>query len=102
MSWVTVIFSMIASSCLTLGVIYSVVWYRSRTSRAHLLFSLSAFSTAVFAFFELWMMRAETPAELLLATKWAQVPIYTWLLSILWFVRIFTMMSASGSLLCQS
>ena len=89
MSWVTVIFSMIASSCLTLGVIYSVVWYRSRTSWAHLLFSLSAFSTAVFAFFELWMMRAETPAELLLATKWAQVPIYTWLLSILWFVRIY-------------
>ena len=35
------------------------------------------------------MMRAETPAELLLATKWSQVPIYTWLLSILWFVRIY-------------
>ena len=34
-------------------------------------------------------MRAETPAELMLATKWAQVPIYTWLLSILWFVRIY-------------
>ena len=47
MSWVTIIWSMIASACLTLGVIYSVVWYRSRASWAHLLFSLSAFSTAV-------------------------------------------------------
>ena len=89
MSWVTIIWSMIAASCLTLGVIYSVVWYRSRVSLAHLLFSLSAVSTAVFAFFELWLMRAETPAELMLAMKWAQVPIYTWLLSILWFVRIY-------------
>jgi signal transduction histidine kinase len=89
MSWVTVIWSMIASACLTLGVIYSVVWYRSRASWAHLLFALSAFSTAAFAYFELLMMRAETPAELLLATKWLQVPIYTWLLSVLWFVRIY-------------
>ena len=89
MSWVTIIWSMIAASCLTLGAIYCLVWYRNRASWAHLLFSLSAFSTAAFAFFELWMMRAETPAEFLLATKWAQVPIFTWLLSILWFVRIY-------------
>ena len=59
------------------------------TSWAHLLFSVSALSTAAFAFFELWMMRAETPAEFLLATKWAQVPIFTWLLSMLWFVRTY-------------
>ena len=89
MSWVTIIWSMIAASCLTLGAIYCLVWYRSRASWAHLLFSLSALSTAAFASFELWMMRAETPAELLLATKWAQVPIFTWLLSILWFVRTY-------------
>ncbi len=89
MSWITIIWSMIAASCLTLGVIYFVVWYRSRASLAPLLFSLSAVSTAAFAFFELSLMRAETPAELMLAFKWSQVPIYTWLLSILWFVRIY-------------
>ena len=89
MSWVTVIWSMIASACLTLAVIYFLVWYRSRTSWAHLLFSLSAFSTAAFAFFELWMMRAADARRTRGDLKWAQVPIYTWLVSILWFVRIY-------------
>ena len=83
------IWSMIAASCLTLGAIYCLVWYRNRASWAPLLFSLLALSTAAFAFCELWMMRAETPAELLLATKWAQIPIFTWLLSVLWFVRTY-------------
>jgi signal transduction histidine kinase len=89
MSWVTIVWSMIASAALTLGVIYCMVWYRSRASWAPLLFSLSAVSTAVFAFFELSLMRAETPAEVMWAMKWSQVPIYIWLLSILWFVRIY-------------
>ena len=89
MSWVTILWSMIAASCLMLGVIHFAIWYRSRVSVAHLLFSLSAFSAAVFAFFELSLMRAETPAELMWAFKWSQVPIYTWVLSILWFVRTY-------------
>lgn len=88
MSWVTIIWSMIAASCLTLGALYCLVWYRNRASWAHLLFAVSAFSTAAFAYFELSMMRAETPADLMWATKWLQVPIYTWFLSVLWFVRI--------------
>ena len=39
MSWVTVVWSMIASACLTLAVIYLLVWWRNRTAWAHLLFS---------------------------------------------------------------
>ncbi len=31
MSWVTVIWSMNASACLTLAVIYFLVWHRNRT-----------------------------------------------------------------------
>ena len=50
MSWVTVIWSMIASACLTLTAIYWLVWYRDRTAWAHLLFSVTAASTAAFAF----------------------------------------------------
>ena len=89
MSWVTVIWSMIASACLTLAVIYLLVWYRNRTAWAHLLFSVTAASTAAFAFCELWMMRAQTPGELLAAMRWAHVPLFFWLVSIIWFVRIY-------------
>ena len=38
MSWVTVIWSMVASACLTLAVIYFVVWCTNRAAWAHLLF----------------------------------------------------------------
>ncbi len=61
MSWVTVIWSMNASACLTLAVIYFLVWYRNRRSWAHLFFSVTAASTAGYAFCELLMMRAATP-----------------------------------------
>ena len=64
MSWVTVIWSMGASACLTLAVMYFVVWWKNRTTQAHLLLSLTAASTAVFAFFELSIMRAQTPQQL--------------------------------------
>ena len=89
MSWVTVIWSMIASACLTLAVIYFLVWYRNRAEWAHLLFSVTAASTTAFTFCELWMMRAETPGELLAAIRWAHVPLFFWLVSITWFVRIY-------------
>ncbi len=86
MSWVTIIWSMIASACLTLAAIYWLVWYRNRTARAHLFFSLTAAATTALSFFELWTMRAETPAELLTALAWAHVPLFVWLVSVTWFV----------------
>jgi signal transduction histidine kinase len=87
MSWVTIVWSMIASACLTLAAIYSLVWYKNRATWAPLLFSLTAVSTTGFAFCELWIMRAQTPAELDTAIRWAQVPLFFWLVSIVWFVR---------------
>ena len=89
MSWVTVIWSMIASACLTLGAIYGLVWYRNRTAWAHLLFSATAVSTAAFTFCELRLMRAETPAELLTGIEWGHVAMLFWLVSIIWFVRLY-------------
>jgi len=88
-SWVTVIWSMVASACLTLAAIYWLVWYRNRTAWAHLLFSVTAASTAGFAFFELHIMRAQTPAELYAAVRWAQVPLFVLLVALIWFVGIY-------------
>ena len=88
MNSVTVIWSMVSSACLTLGAIYGLVWYKNRTAWAHLFFSATAFSTAAFAFCELSLMRAETPAELLTGIKWGHVAILFWLVSVIWFVRL--------------
>jgi PAS domain S-box-containing protein len=89
MSWVTVIWSMVASACLTLAVIYFLVWCTNRAAWAHLLFSVTAVSTTAYAFCELSVMRAQTPAELLAALRWAQLALFFLFVSLIWFVRIY-------------
>ncbi len=89
MSPITIIWSMIAAACLTLSGINFLIWCRNRTAWANLLFSLTAASIAVFTFFELWMMRAETPGDFGTAMRWAHVPMLLWLVSTTWFVRFY-------------
>ena len=56
---------------------------------AHLLFSLTAASSAAFAFCELRQMRAGTTGELLAALMWLQLPLLFWIVLLVWFVRIY-------------
>ena len=67
MSPITIVWSMMASACLTLAAMHLLVWSRRRTAWSHLLFSLSAAGVAVYAGFELWMLRAVTPAGYIIA-----------------------------------
>lgn len=76
MSWVTIIWSMIAAVCLTLAAIYLLAWRRNHAAWASLLFSITALAAAGFAFCELSMMLAETPAEFGTALKWGQAWIW--------------------------
>lgn len=80
---------MIASACLTLAGIQLLVWCKTRNAWPNLLFSLAAVSTAVFSFCELRMMRASTPAEFASTLKWAHIPVWLLLVSIVGFVRLF-------------
>src|SRR5271157_2121810 len=86
MSWVTIIWAMIASACLTLALVHVLVWWRRREARANLLFALAAVAPAVFALCELWMMRVETPGAYGTAVRWAHVPIWLVLVSLTGFV----------------
>ncbi len=88
-SLITVIWSMIASACFTLAGINFLVWCRNRKAWANLLFSLTAISTGAFAFCELWMMRAETPAEFATVLKWGHVAVWLLVVSLVWFVRLY-------------
>jgi two-component system, LuxR family, sensor kinase FixL len=89
MSPITIIWSMIAAACLTLAGINLLVWCRNRAAWANLFFSVTAASIAFFTFFELWMMRAETPEEFGTAMRWAHVPMLFWLVSTAWLVRFY-------------
>ena len=89
MSWVTVIWSMVASACLTLAVIYFLVWWSNRTAWAYLLFALTTASTAAFTFCELRQMRVGTSGELLSAMRWTHVALLGLLVSTAWFVKFY-------------
>src|SRR5258708_8474267 len=89
MSWVTIIWAMIASACLTLALLHVLVWWRRREARANLLFALTAVATAVFAGFELWMMQAATPGAFGMAGRWAHVPAWMLIVSLVGFVRLY-------------
>ena len=88
LSTINVIWLMITSACLTLGGMYFLVWYKNR-ERAHLFYSLNALSMAGFAVAELWIMRAQTVDQGVLALQWAHVWLTGWLLTNVWFVKTY-------------
>jgi len=89
MSPITIIWSMNASACLTLAGVNFLSWCRNREAWANLLFSLTATSTAAFAFCELWMMRADAPAEFATVLKWGHVAVWLLLVSLVLFVWLY-------------
>ena len=89
MSWVTIIWAMIVSACLTLALVHVLVWCRRLEARANLLFSLSAVGTAVTAGTEFWMMHAETPVAFGMALRWGHAAVWVLIVSLVGFVRVY-------------
>ena len=89
MSRVTILWSMIASACLTLAVVHLLVWWQRRETLANLLLALTAVAAAAFAGCELWVMRAETPESFGMAVRWAHVPGWVLIVSLVGFVRLY-------------
>jgi two-component system, LuxR family, sensor kinase FixL len=89
MSWLTVIWSMVASACLTLGLVHSLVWWGRRVAWANLVFASTTVSAALFAACELWMMRAPTPEQYGEVLRWCHVPGSFLVISIVLFIRVY-------------
>jgi len=89
MSLITIIWSMSASACLTLAGINFLVWFQNRKALPNLFFSLLTIGTAAWTFCELWMMRAETPAEFATVLKWGHVAVWLLILSLVGFVWVY-------------
>jgi two-component system sensor kinase FixL len=87
-SWLTVVWSMVAAACLTLALVHVAMWLKQRECRAYLLFSLLAASVAIIAGVEYSLMRAETVHQLGEILRWAQLPVLMLVCSLVWFVRL--------------
>ncbi len=86
MTSVAVVWSFVASACLTIGVIHVLIGVRQpRTS--HLWFAWTAISSAAIAAFELALMNAGTPAGYGALLRWIHVPIFVFVASLVMFIR---------------
>jgi PAS domain S-box-containing protein len=70
MSWVTVIWAMVVSVCLTLGTIHLLIWFRERRSWAYLCFFVLAVGVIGMAAGELAAMYARSPTEYGAGVRW--------------------------------
>jgi two-component system sensor kinase FixL len=89
MSWITIIWAMIASACLTLAMVHLVIWFQQTKRRAHLLFSVTAISVGAIAACELLAMHAQSPEQLGRVIWWGQLPVFFAIVSIVGFVRLY-------------
>lgn len=89
MSWVTIIFTAAASACLTLALIYGLMWWRQRDEWARLLFALASIGTAALAWQDLLVNFARTPAQYNAVNLWSGVSVWIIVVSLAGFVRLY-------------
>jgi PAS domain S-box-containing protein len=87
-SWVTIIWSMVTSACLTLAVIHFWVWCMKRTAWANLAFAAAAVAVAAIAVGEFQVMRASTPAGIAAVMRWMDVPVVVLVAALVGFVQL--------------
>ena len=89
MSYVTIVWSVIAASALVLGVLHTLVWILDRRSYANIAFAVVAYAAMSIAWIELGMMRAMTPAEWGSLVRWYQAPNFCLIVGTVAFVRLY-------------
>jgi two-component system, LuxR family, sensor kinase FixL len=89
LSYVTMLWSMVAAAALVLGSMQALVWSKDRQARAGLVFAVLAFSLAAVAFTELRMMHAQSPEEWGRWVRWCHVPLFCLIVSAFLFVRLY-------------
>jgi len=79
---------MLASACLTLALVHSLIWWGKREARANALFVLLAVTTVLYSACEFAGMRATTVAEYGRILRWAHLPFFFSIVALVAFVRI--------------
>lgn len=78
-----------AAACLTLAAIYLMVWCQQRESRVYLAFSFCALGGAALTAFEFALLHAQTAVQYGVILRWAQVPVWLLVVSLVIFVRLY-------------
>src|SRR5258706_6677131 len=86
LSWITIVWSAIASACLTVAIVSLGIWYKRSREATLLPFPVVAISVAAIAICELAMMRAQTVEQFAAAMRWAHVPVFTLVIAMVAYV----------------
>src|SRR5690242_6252657 len=89
MSWTLVIWSMLASACLTFAAIHLLVWLRDRSTLTSLWFALMCVGTTGLALCEVLLMQSRTPQEFALVVRWMHVPLLVIVGALVGFVYVY-------------
>ena len=87
-SWATVVWLLVASASITIGVIHLSVGIR-QPRRDHLWFGITAISNAGLACFELALMRSATPQQAGEIFRWLHVSLFLYVASFVLFIRAY-------------
>jgi len=88
MSWVQIVWPMLAAASLTLGLIHALIWIRQRSEPQHLAFACAALSLALLTVLELLALHARSPSELGALIRWMHVPVAVLVASLVVFARL--------------
>ena len=88
MSWVSLIWTVVPTVCVTLAVMHLLLWSQNRAARASMAFGITALGVAASAACELWMMRAASTGEYGRALRWMHVPAWVVIIALVAFVRL--------------
>ena len=89
MSWITVVWSMMASAILTLALLHLFIWFNQRRQWAHLSLSIAAIAVAVITAIEFMCMRAASVEQMAALLRWVQIPLFVVWVAIVCFVRFY-------------
>ncbi|MBC8039318.1 MAG: PAS domain-containing protein [Opitutaceae bacterium] len=88
MSWVTIIWSMVAATCLTLAVLRLIEWSRRREVWGNLILAIATTGIAGMGFCELTMMRTGTAEQFHAVVRWIHLPAWVVFVALIAFVRV--------------
>jgi two-component system, LuxR family, sensor kinase FixL len=89
MNWIIIVWSMNAAACLTLAGFYLLIWCKQREYWAYLVLSCNAVAGAALTGFELALLRAQTSEQYGVILRWAQIPVWLLVVSLVVFVRLY-------------
>lgn len=87
MSWINILWPMMAATSLTLALICVLIWFRQRSRQEYVAFSVFAVSVWFFTIFEWLLMRADSPQRYGDVERWILVVVTTGEISLAAFMR---------------